>query len=123
MTAVAKEMVEIVGALPEDKAREVVDFARFLQQQAGDRHRIGLAEEIEAQNQENNPAEIPEILLGRALEDGAWWQYIKELAYAHPAAPLFVVRQFVSKDLEIIMPRYVKDSPLVQALGLALDNE
>ena len=39
MTAVAKELVEIVGGLPEDKAREVVDFARFLQQQAGDRER------------------------------------------------------------------------------------
>lgn len=37
MTAVAKELVEIVGGLPEDKARAVVDFARFLQQQAGDR--------------------------------------------------------------------------------------
>ena len=37
MTAVAKELVEIVGGLPKDKAREVVDFARFLQQQAGDR--------------------------------------------------------------------------------------
>jgi hypothetical protein len=37
MTAVAKELIEIVGALPEEKAREVVDFARFLQQQAGDR--------------------------------------------------------------------------------------
>ena len=37
MTAVAKELVDIIGALPEDKAREVVDFARFLQQQAGDR--------------------------------------------------------------------------------------
>ena len=37
MTAVAKELVEIVGGLPEDKAREVVEFARFLQQQAGDR--------------------------------------------------------------------------------------
>lgn len=37
MTAMAKELVEIVGGLPEDKAREVVDFARFLQQQAGDR--------------------------------------------------------------------------------------
>lgn len=36
MTAVAKELVEIVGDLPEDKAREVVDFARFLKQQAGD---------------------------------------------------------------------------------------
>jgi len=37
MTAAAKELVEIVGGLPEDKARAVVDFARFLQQQAGDR--------------------------------------------------------------------------------------
>jgi len=36
MTAVAKELVEIVGGLPEDKAREVVDFARFLKHQAGD---------------------------------------------------------------------------------------
>jgi hypothetical protein len=37
MKAVAKELVDIVDGLPEDKAREVVDFARFLQQQAGDR--------------------------------------------------------------------------------------
>ena len=29
-------MIGIVDGLPEDKAREVVDFARFLQQQAGD---------------------------------------------------------------------------------------
>mgnify|MGYP001157850531 CR=1 FL=1 len=37
MTAAAKELIEILGALPEDKAREVVDFARFLQPQAGDK--------------------------------------------------------------------------------------
>ncbi len=37
MKAVAKELVEIVDGLPEEKAREVVDFARFLQHQAGDR--------------------------------------------------------------------------------------
>jgi hypothetical protein len=36
MTAATQELVELVGALPEDKAREVVDFARFLQQQADD---------------------------------------------------------------------------------------
>jgi len=36
MTAAAKELAEIVGELPEEKAREVVDFARFLRQQAGD---------------------------------------------------------------------------------------
>jgi hypothetical protein len=37
MSAVAKDLIAIVDGLPEDKAREVVDFARFLQQQAGDR--------------------------------------------------------------------------------------
>jgi hypothetical protein len=36
MTAVAKELAKIVDSLPEEKVQEVVDFARFLQQQAGD---------------------------------------------------------------------------------------
>lgn len=36
MTAAAKELVELMSELPEEKAREVVDFARFLKQQAGD---------------------------------------------------------------------------------------
>jgi len=36
MSAVAQELIEIVEALPEERAREVVDFARFRQQQAGD---------------------------------------------------------------------------------------
>ena len=36
MTAVVKELAEIVDKLPEDKAREVVDFARFLTQREGD---------------------------------------------------------------------------------------
>jgi hypothetical protein len=31
------ELIEIVDGLPEDKAQTVVDFARFLQQQVGDR--------------------------------------------------------------------------------------
>jgi hypothetical protein len=37
MSATAQELMAIVDALPPDKAREVVDFARSLQQQAGDR--------------------------------------------------------------------------------------
>lgn len=37
MSGVAQELLEIVDCLSEDKAREVVNFARFLQQQAGDR--------------------------------------------------------------------------------------
>jgi len=36
MTAAAKELVELVSQLPEEKAREVVDFARFLKHQASD---------------------------------------------------------------------------------------
>jgi hypothetical protein len=36
MTAAAKELVELVSQLPEEKAQEVVDFARFLKQQASD---------------------------------------------------------------------------------------
>ncbi|MEO6184052.1 MAG: DUF2281 domain-containing protein [Verrucomicrobiota bacterium] len=36
MSTVSQELVEIVDKLPEEKAREVVDFARFLQQQTGD---------------------------------------------------------------------------------------
>ncbi len=37
MSSVAQELMSIVDGLPEQKAREVVDFARFLQQQSGDR--------------------------------------------------------------------------------------
>jgi len=36
MTAAARELIAIVDALSEDKIREIVDFARFLQQQADD---------------------------------------------------------------------------------------
>lgn len=36
MSSAAQELISIVDELPEDKAREVVDFARFLQQQSGD---------------------------------------------------------------------------------------
>jgi hypothetical protein len=36
MTAAAKELVELIGALSEEKARELVDFAHFLRQQADD---------------------------------------------------------------------------------------
>jgi hypothetical protein len=37
MSASVQELMEIVDGLPEDKAREVVNFARFLQQQGDDR--------------------------------------------------------------------------------------
>jgi len=77
-----------------------------------------LASEIDQQQGDEAFLEIPAKLLGRELEQGEWWQYLKELAYRHPAAPLFVSRQFVTKQLEIIMPRVAADSPVVAALGL-----
>jgi len=92
-----------------------------LERQANQAEQVGLAEEIKALQAEEDPADIPKLLLGRAIPDGEWWQYIKELAYEHPAAALFVVRQFVNKDLEIVMPRYVKGSPVIAALGLGLE--
>ena len=36
MSSAAQELISIMDGLPEDKARAVVDFARFLQQQSGD---------------------------------------------------------------------------------------
>ena len=36
MSAASRELIEIVDKLPAEKAKEVVDFARFLQQQADD---------------------------------------------------------------------------------------
>jgi hypothetical protein len=88
-------------------------------QEAGDPDGVSLAEEIRAQQDQRDPAKIPAKLLGREIPDGEWWQYLKELAYEHPAAALFVTRQYVTRDTEIIMPRYVKDSPVVTRLGLA----
>lgn len=96
------------------------DFRKQMERQAGGRETQAddhtLAEEIEEQ-QAGDPELIPAALLGRAIEGGTWWQYMKELAYAHPAAVLFVSRQQLG-DTEIVVPRYRRDCPLAQALGL-----
>jgi hypothetical protein len=65
--------------------------------------------------------ELSALLLGRTIPDGEWWQYLKELAFEHPAAVLFVSRQLIG-DKEIIMPRYRPDSPLPKALGLVTES-
>jgi hypothetical protein len=85
-------------------------------QHAGGHQPETLAEEIEEQ-QAADPWGITRALLGRGLEDGAWWQYLKELAYEHPAAALFISRQLVGEH-EILMPRLRADSPVAAALGL-----
>jgi hypothetical protein len=83
--------------------------------EAADR-KSGLAAEIERELGED-PRQIPAQILGRVIEDGAWWQYLKELAFRHPAAVLFISRHVLG-DAEILIPRYRADSPVVQALGL-----
>lgn len=58
------------------------------------------------------------LLLGGRIPKGEWWQYLKELAYAHPPAALFVSRQLVPGG-EVLVPRCRLDSPVAAALGLA----
>lgn len=83
-------------------------------------HTETLEEEIEEQ-QGPDPLEIMVTLLGREIEDGQWWQYMKELAYEHPASVLFVARQIVG-DTEILMPRLLADSAVPKALGLSVER-
>jgi len=78
--------------------------------------RNSLAEQIE-EALGDDPRAVPACLLGRAIENGEWWQYLKELAYIHPASILFVSRQLVG-ETEIIVPRYRRDSPVPAQLGL-----
>ncbi len=85
-------------------------------QQVGAHQPETLAEEIEEQ-QAADPWAITQALLGRSIEGGAWWQYLKELAYEHPAAALFISRQLVGEQ-EILMPRLRAGSPVAAALGL-----
>ena len=75
-----------------------------------------LAKEIAGQLADD-PMRIPAFLVGRTIEDGEWWQYLKELAYMHPAGALFVVRQVVG-DREILLPCHKPDSPVAKELGL-----
>ena len=78
--------------------------------------RVSLAREIEEMAGED-PHKIPATLLGRTIEGGEWWQYLKELAYRHPASALFISRQIIG-ETEIIVPRYRGDSPVPGAVGL-----
>ena len=75
-----------------------------------------LQDEIEEQ-QADDPWEITRTLLGREIPRGSWWQYLKELAYEHPASILFISRQMI-REHEVLMPRLRAGSPLAPALGL-----
>ncbi len=97
----------------------LIEYGQRLERQKSENGKATLADELAEAQAAAEPRKVPSSLLGREIEDGAWWQYLKELAYQHPAAALFVARQAVTPDLEIIMPRYAAGSPLVVALGLA----
>lgn len=75
-----------------------------------------LEDEVEGQ-QFDDPSRISATLLGYHIEDGEWWQYMKELAYRHPAAVLFVARQLVG-DQEILIPPLRTKPGLATMLGL-----
>lgn len=78
---------------------------------------VSLEEEIAEQQTEEAPEDVMATLLGRKLEPGEWWEYLKEIALTHPAAIFFISRQLVG-DREVLLPRYRADSKLVEALGL-----
>lgn len=64
-----------------------------------------------------DPRRLPEILLGRAIPNGEWWQYLKELAYEHPPSVLFLSRRLLGR-VEIIVPRLRLDNPALGPIGL-----
>jgi len=104
------------------RLREADVAARELAQRLEQMHAASaLAEEINAEmastDGANDPGRIPALLLGHGLEDGEWWQYLKELVHKHPAAALLVARQAVG-DFEILVPGYAAESPVARALGL-----
>lgn len=75
-----------------------------------------LEDEIDGQKADDAIG-ITQRLLGRVIEGGEWWQYLKEIAFEHPAGILFIARQAVG-DSEILVPRYRPGSAVPAALGL-----
>lgn len=64
-----------------------------------------------------DPMAVTQLLLGREIEDGEWWQYLKEIAYEHPASILFIARQAIG-DKEILVPRLRNGSPVAGCIGI-----
>jgi hypothetical protein len=71
-----------------------------------------------AEEEAVDPGRIPALLLGRTIENGEWWQYLKEIAYEHPPAVLIISRQ-AYRDFEILIPQYRPDSLPARILELS----
>lgn len=104
------------------EAITLTDAVRGALERANDPAGKGLEEELKGEVDEEEFWKIPECMLGRAIGAAEWWQYVKELAYEHPAAILFIKRQVVSEGLEIVIPILPASSPLAQRLGLASND-
>ncbi len=101
-----------------ERYRDASDTMQTFADRMGRRgERSALTEELEKQ-MTDDPREIPARLIGRTIRQGEWWQYLKEVAYEHPAGVLFVARQAVG-DTEILVPRHAPDSPVARILGLS----
>jgi hypothetical protein len=106
-----------------DRYRETCAMiVRFQERMRGapDTQAQSLEQEIEWEMGED-PHRVMVTLLGRAIPDGEWWQYLRELTYAHPASVLFVGRQMIG-DTEIIMPRLRSGSRLAERLLGVIDE-
>ena len=109
-----------------DEAIEMAsEFSRRVQQEANRWEGVegGAGEALGQEELARDAHEIPARLLGRRLDGAEWWQYMKELSYQHPAAALFVARQAVTRDLEVLVPRRVLDSELYKKLGLTSSGQ
>jgi hypothetical protein len=100
----------------EETCRLMAQFGDRAQRAGADSETESLADEVQEQRLPE-PAQLMETLLGRRIENGAWWQYLKELASQHPAAVLFVARQLVGED-EVLVPRLLGGSQVSRQLGL-----
>lgn len=87
-------------------------------------HRVGINEDdpegitistVEAD--QDSPECVTEKLLGRQLQPGEWWQYLKELALVCPTGVLFIARLFVG-GREYLVPRFPTEDALARAVGL-----
>lgn len=77
-----------------------------------------LAEEVVSEPLLPELRSIPALLSNAAGENREWWHYVKVIAFHHPGAALFLARQRLSANEEIIVPRYREDSALAKLLGL-----
>ena len=93
----------------------VVEFGERLRKTSEDAS-SDVREEV-AEQMGDDPMAVTQLLLGREIEGGEWWQYLKEIAYEHPAAILFIARQAIG-DQEILVPRLRGGSPVADRVGI-----